>query len=95
MADDWTLAARFPTTPRQPHDLTSPCMQKRVMITCDHGGRRLASSGYKYGTAQALLVHPFLLLSYFFFLALAPPYANGTNLTVFCRRERKGPLRGS
>ena len=86
---------RFPTTPRQLHELTSPCMQKRVMITCDRGGQRLASSGYKYLTARALPLHSFLLLPFFFFLDLAPPYANGVDPPVFCRREGKAPPRGS
>ena len=54
----------------------------------------MASSGYMYGTARALLVHPFLLLSFFFFLALAPPYANGTNPPVFYRRVGKAPREG-
>ena len=88
MADDWTLAARFPTTPRQPHDLTSPCMQKRVMITCNRGGRRLASFGYKYGMAQAIPVHLPLLLLFFFIPAARHPH--GSAEEVLSRGERKG-----
>ena len=34
--------------------------------------------------ARALPVHSFPLLPFFFFLALAPPYANGADPTVFC-----------
>ena len=50
LIDVWRLIGRgplrFPTLPRQLHDLTSPCrMQKRVIITYDHGGRRLAFLG--------------------------------------------------
>ena len=48
--DAWRLIGRgrlhFPTLPRQLPDLTSPCcMQKGVIITCDRGGRRLATLG--------------------------------------------------
>ena len=64
------------------------------MITCDRGGRWLASLGYMYGTARALLVHIFPLLSVFLFV-LAPPYANGTDPSVFCQREGEGPPRES
>src|SRR3954468_797212 len=52
---------RFPTTPRQLRGLDKSLHANRVMITCDRGGRRLAFAGYKYGTARALPVHPFLL----------------------------------
>ena len=48
---------------------------------------------YKYRRARAPIVHPFLLL--FFFLTLAPPYANGADLPVFCGREGEGSPRGS
>ena len=91
----WTWASLIP------HDASATARNdkslhaKRVMITCDRGGRRLASPGYMYGTARALPVHLFLLLSFFFFIALAPPYANGTNPLVFYRREGEGPPRGS
>ena len=50
---------------------------------------------YKYGRARAPAVHLFLLLSFFFFLALAPLYANGADPPVFSGREGEGPPRGS
>ena len=35
---------RFPMLPRQPFNLTRPCcMQRKIIITCDCGGQRLAS----------------------------------------------------
>ena len=52
----------FPTAPRQLHGLDKSLHAKRVMITCDRGGRRLAFAGHKYGTGRALPVHLFLLL---------------------------------
>ena len=50
--DAWRLIGRgrlrFPTLPRQLPDSTSPCcMQRKIIITCDRGGRRLAFSRYK------------------------------------------------
>ena len=59
---DWAWASSLPTTPRQLCGLDKSLHAKWVMITCDRGGRRLASTGYKYGTACALPVHPSLLL---------------------------------
>ena len=56
VAIDWTWA------PQQPRELDKSLHAKRVMITCDHGGRQLTFAGHKYGTACALPVHPFLLL---------------------------------
>src|SRR4051812_8865654 len=46
--------------PRRSRGLDKSLHANRVMITCDRGGRRLASAGYKYGTACALPVHLFL-----------------------------------
>ena len=64
--DAWRLIGcghlHFPMAPRQLHGLDKSLHAKRVMITCDRGGRRLAFAGYKYGTVRALPVHPFLLL---------------------------------
>ena len=92
LGDAWRLIGRglprFPMTPRQLHDLTSPYVQKRVMITFDRGGRRLASSDYTYGTARALPVHPFLLL-FFFFPATRHPH--GPAEEVLGRGEGKSP----
>src|SRR4051812_37583395 len=62
MAVDWTWVSPLPMTPRQLHGLDKSLHAKRVMITCDRGGRRLALAGYKYGAARALPVHPPLLL---------------------------------
>ena len=61
--------------------------EKPVMITYDRGARRLASSGYKYGAGRAPLVHPFLLLL-FFFLANRRPHGPKE---ILGRVERKGP----
>ena len=52
LVDAWRLIRRgrlrFPTLPRQLPDLTSPCcMQRKIIITCDRGGRRFAFSHYK------------------------------------------------
>ena len=63
-------------TLRQPHDLTSPYMQKQVMITCDRGGQRLAFSGYKYGTMLAIPIHLPLLLLFFFTPAARYPHGS-------------------
>src|SRR4051812_8796082 len=49
-------------TPRQLHGLDKSLHAKRVMITCDRGGRQLAFAGHKYGTSRALPVHLLLLL---------------------------------
>src|SRR3954469_25952592 len=49
-------------TPRQLRGLDKSLHTKRVMITYDRGGRRLAFADHKYGTARALPVHLFLLL---------------------------------
>ena len=72
MAVDWTWASPLP------HDASATVRQdkslhaKWVMITCDHGGRRLASSGYKYGTARAIPVHLSLLRLPFFTSSFNP-----------------------
>ena len=95
VAVHWTWASWLPHDASVTARLDKSLHAKRVMITCDCGGRRLASPGYMYRTAQALPVHRSLLLSFFFFLALAPPYTNGTDPSVFCRREGEGPQRGS
>ena len=48
VAVDWTWASPPPTAPRQLHGLDKSLHAKRVMITCDRGGRRLALANYKY-----------------------------------------------
>ena len=58
VAVDWTWASPLPMAPRQLHGLDNSLHAKRVMITCDSGGRRLALAGYKYGSARAFPVHP-------------------------------------
>ena len=67
----WRLIGRgrlhFPMAPRQLHGLDKSLHARRVMITCDRGGRRLALASYKYGSARALPVHP--PCSSFFFMA--------------------------
>ena len=94
VAVDWTWASWLPHDASATARIDKSLHAKRVMITCDRGGRRLASLGYMYGTARAPPVHPSLLLSVFLFV-LAPPYANGADPLVFCRREGEGPPRGS
>ena len=94
MAVDWTWAYPLPHDASATARLDKSLHAKRVMITCDHGGRRLASLSYMYGTARALPISLFLLLFVFLFV-LAPPFANGTDLSVFCQREGEGPPRGS
>ena len=52
LVDAWRLIGRgrlrFPTLPRQLPDLMSPCcMQRKIIVTCDRGDRRLAFSSYK------------------------------------------------
>ena len=96
VAIDWTWVSVLP------HDASATARldkslhaEKLVMITYDRGAQRLASSSYKYGDVRAPSVHPFMLLLSFSFPALASPYANGPNPPVLCRRERKGPPRGS
>ena len=59
---DWTWAHPLTTTPQQLHGFNKSLHAKRVIITCGRGGRRLASSGFKYGSPRALPVHPLLLL---------------------------------
>ena len=72
----------FPMVPRQLHGLDKSLHAKRVMITCDRGGRRLAFSGYKYGTACALPVHPPLS---------SCPRRGGSRLQRRGRLAREGP----
>ena len=65
--------------------------EKPVMITCDRGAWRLASSGYKYGAERAPSAHPFLLLLAFF---LATRRSHGSK-EILGRGERKGPQVGA
>ena len=94
VAVDWTWASWLPHDASATARIDKSLHAKWVMITCDRGGRRLASLGYMYGTARALPIHLFPLLFVFLFV-LAPPFANGTDPSVFCRREGEGPPRGS
>ena len=62
VAVDGTRASPLPNDASATARIDKSLHAMRVMITCDRGGRRLASSGFKYGTPRALPVHPLLLL---------------------------------
>ena len=85
VAVDWTWSSLLPHDASATARTDKSLHAKRVMITYDHGGRRLASSGYKYGKAPALPVHPLSLL----FLL------HGSAKEVLGRGEREGPPGGA
>ena len=95
--DAWRLIGRgrhrFPTLPRQLHDLTSPCdMQGKPSlptIVGDAGGPSLAINGEGAGAPVAHLFLACLLLC-----SIACSVIDGATKEVLCCRERKGPSRG-
>ena len=87
VAIDWTWASLLPHDASATARIDNSLHAKWVMITCDRGGRWLASPGYMYETARALPVHPFLLLPFFF---LAAHHPHGPVEEVLGCGERKG-----
>ena len=87
VAVDWTWADPLPHDASATARTDKSLHAKLVMITCDRGGRRLASPNYMYETAQALPVHHFLLLPLFF---LAARHPHGPAEEVLGCGERKG-----
>ena len=83
---------RFPTVPRQLHDLTSPCdMQGKPSLPAivgDAGWPSLAINGEWGG---ALVAHIFL--ASLLLCSIACSATDGATKEVLCRREGEGPAR--